>query len=409
LESVEFIAGPAFSTSPKVAIHQAAAGDYYGIVDILEYITLVIVSLNEGYVWLGPPMIDPASIKYFPQNATIFSTVGSHYVRFLTFFQNLHYVAFGCSRLPVVDPVTGKLVDPGDCDTPPVLGSSGGMFTFESCGTKIIQYISNFEDFTNKGAVQQSNPWDTCWRAMAYCQGPNTIFGGSFDACYNYMKQIPTVSCLKGVLKGHSSVCRGLHAFLARFRPEVHCPHITPESATCLDSHCDGGYACPETLPMGPADYRWGPVKSQKCVAKTSCDSCCVDPPPCEYEVVDDTPPPEVPENRSPRYSRMVVFTKDEGTPVNNLADLVDPGRTKAIEVGYVDQDFAEMETRAQDYLLSQFGLDFSTAIPGTGQLAGSVVISNAALFPYGTSQAAGALFRVAYDSRYPWRGDGTW
>jgi len=246
--SLNYLRHPFFLNSNNTAIHQAAAGDYYGLEEIIEYVSLVVPSLNGGYVWFSLATLDPTSVFYFPQNATIFAK------------QTTHKTTFDCYSFP-----TNKNPQ-GICHSPVVDGIAGGMFTFESCGTKVVQYISNFDEYTNEAAVRESNAWDTCWRAMAYCKGNNTIFGGSFFTCAGYMQQIPTVSCRQSVLRGNNTVCRGLHSFLAKFRPDIHCPHIAPGSQTCLDSHCDE-IVCPRQLK--PSDYRWSPVAPRSCNAAT--------------------------------------------------------------------------------------------------------------------------------------------
>jgi hypothetical protein len=244
---LQALATPVFVNSSSTSIHQAAAGDYYGLEEIIEYVSLVVPSLNGGYVWFSPSVLDVSSVKYFPQNATIFA-------------KQTHKTTFDCYQFP-----NGKNPT-GICHSPTVNGIAGGMFTFESCGTKVVQYISNFDDYTNEAAVRESNSWDTCWRAMAYCTGVNQIFGGSFEACAGYMAQIPTVSCKQSVLRGNNTVCRGLHSFLAKFRPDLHCPHVSAGSTVCIDDHCDE-VICPNQLSR--LDYRWSPIPPKSCNAAT--------------------------------------------------------------------------------------------------------------------------------------------
>jgi hypothetical protein len=244
-EELVGIATPLFYPSNTTSIHQAAAGDYYGVEDIIEYLTLVIPSLNQGYVWFSPSHIVEGSIRYFPDNATIF-------------VQQTHKTTFDCYKLPPAD-----LSNTGECRSPLVDGISGGMFTFKSCSAQVVQYISNFDDYTNRGAVRAGSAWDTCWKAMAFCKGENEIFDGDFEKCVAFMNQIPVVACETAVLRGNSSTCRGLHSFLAEHRPDLHCQHIAADSKPCVDDHCGGDLVCQGDYP--PGHWKWSAVVSDRC------------------------------------------------------------------------------------------------------------------------------------------------
>lgn len=247
-EQVVALASPIFVNSDETSIHQAAAGDYYGVDDIIEYITLVIPSLNGGYVWFSPSVLDPTSVKYFPQNATVFA-------------KQTHNTTFDCYEYP-------NILNPdGLCNSPVVKGIAGGMFTFTNCGTQITQYISNFDAYTNEAAVRSSNNWDNCWRIMRHCTGNNTQYGGVWENCMRYMQLIPTTSCKNSVLRGNTTVCRGLHAFLTEYRPNIHCPHTGPDSKTCHDADCDE-VVCPGDFP--PGDYRSSVVPPISCTSDSS-------------------------------------------------------------------------------------------------------------------------------------------
>jgi len=242
---------PLFLNDNNSRIINNAAGIFSSPKIVAEYTALTIPALNNGFAWFGPPTVHQETFQYFPNNATVIT-------------DNTQLVAFVCTDLPIVNPLTGQVFSDGKCESPLIPAAQSTMITFVPCSPIMKQFIVAFDDLTEKMAVYGFSAFRTCWYHDRYCTGKNRQYN-SYTDCISFMNSVPHVSC-NWLLQGNSQQCRGLHAFLAKLDPDVHCSHIGPDSHPCSDETCladaGGELLCDD---YDVTDIRYDAQKSVNC------------------------------------------------------------------------------------------------------------------------------------------------
>jgi len=203
----------------KVIIPQA--GTYVGIEKLTEYITLVVGSINGGYVYYYGA--STSNFKYFPTN--------SSYA-----FQVNQKVQHLCTVPP-------SPTDPGVCDIGEMDSLALHHITWKPCTALISQYVIAYNDQMNYYAKIGMTLPSLCNRHQRYCTGENQQYVDFID-CMSFMESIPTVSCKNAIFNGNNSICRFKHSFMAQFNPAVHCPHLGKVTDVCTDEDCGGDLTC---------------------------------------------------------------------------------------------------------------------------------------------------------------------
>ncbi|KAF9037888.1 hypothetical protein BDZ89DRAFT_1061460 [Hymenopellis radicata] len=75
--------------------------------------------------------------------------------------------------------------------------------------------------------IAQRAATDVCNAATTYCTGENAQYD-SFDECYSQLSEMPFESDL--------DICRYIHKDMVKFRPNVHCPSLSPSGGTTCAS-----------------------------------------------------------------------------------------------------------------------------------------------------------------------------
>ena len=81
-----------------------------------------------------------------------------------------------------------------------------------------------------------------CDTIQQYCVGEYQVYD-SKNKCRDFMDSIPPTSKAPGcqLNMGNSSYCRFAHTLLTKYRPELHCKHVSPDSdGKCSDDLCTG-------------------------------------------------------------------------------------------------------------------------------------------------------------------------
>lgn len=215
-----------------------SAGTYTGIEEIIEYITLVVGSLNHGYVYFYNATT--RDFVYFPNNAS-YSFISPQKSK------------FNCQKAP-------SNSDSGECETDELDSLSAHHISFKPCTALIKQYVIEYDNTQNYMALKGGSPVTVCARHNQFCKGENKQFKNFID-CMKFMERIPSVSCESEVLNGNSVACRFKHSFMLRFRPSVHCSHVGRNSTPCTDESCGNLSACDGK----PGDATYTPRLSRKC------------------------------------------------------------------------------------------------------------------------------------------------
>ena len=196
-----------------------AAGTYTGIEQVIEYISLVVGSLNNGFAYYYDSVISNLG-EYFPTN--------SSYA-----FQVAQKSQFYCTVLPSAN-------DSGICETGAIDSLALHHVTWKPCTALIKQYVIAYDDQQNYLATKGASPVTVCTRHERYCaDDENNKQFDSFLDCMNFMESIPSVSCGAEIFNGDNMLCRFKHSFMAPFRPNVHCPHLGRETYACSDVGCE--------------------------------------------------------------------------------------------------------------------------------------------------------------------------
>lgn len=222
-----------------------AAGTYVGIESVIEYIALVVGSLNYGFAFYYNSII--SDLEYFPTN--------SSYA-----FQVAQKAQFYCSALPSPD---GS--DLGNCETGEIDSLALHHITWKPCSSRISQYVIDYDNLQDYLAIKGASPESVCSRHERWCTGENKQYESFFD-CMEFMESIPSVSCGSEKFNGDNMVCRFKHSFMLQFRPEKHCSHVGKESYVCDDAACEGDFerACEAT----PGDMYYTDVLKPSCSKK---------------------------------------------------------------------------------------------------------------------------------------------
>jgi len=195
-----------------------AAGTYTGIEEVIEYISLVVGSLNNGFAYHYDSVI--SNLDYFPTN--------SSYA-----FQVAQKSQFYCTVLPSAN-------GSGNCETGELESLSLHHVTWKPCTALIKQYVIAYDDQLYYLATKGASPVTICSRHERYCaDDENNRQYDSFLDCMKFMESIPSVSCGAEIFNGDNVLCRFKHSFMTQFRPDVHCPHIGRETYACSDVGCD--------------------------------------------------------------------------------------------------------------------------------------------------------------------------
>lgn len=197
------------------------AGIYTGIEDVIEYITLVVGSINGGFAYYYNSVI--TDFEYFPTN--------SSYA-----FQVAQKAQFDCTVLP-------SPTDPGKCNTGEMDALAAHHITWKPCTALISQYVIGYDEQQNYLAMKGMTLTSICSKHERFCTGENQQFTSFLD-CMSFMESIPAVSCEDEVFNGDNAICRFKHSIMIPFRPDIHCPHIGRETYACTDEACGGKLAC---------------------------------------------------------------------------------------------------------------------------------------------------------------------
>ncbi|OSX72737.1 hypothetical protein BU14_0407s0001 [Porphyra umbilicalis] len=226
------------TADPAIRVVVPAAGVYTGIEDLLEYVTLVVGSLNGGYVYFAGG--DVRSLAWTPSNASVS-------------FAAAQTARYYCARPPTE-------ADGGACETDEIPALTAHHVSFKPCTALLRQYVLEYDATQVYLAARGARSAVTCARHDRWCTGANAQYG-SFEECMTFMDALPAFSCSTAIFQGDSAICRFKHSFMLRFRPEVHCPHIGRVSPPCTDCDCDDGVACRTR----PGDVHFSPVRPRSC------------------------------------------------------------------------------------------------------------------------------------------------
>lgn len=76
-----------------------------------------------------------------------------------------------------------------------------------------------------------------CGAIQIFCTGSNQVYN-STEECIGFMSSIPFGTYDQA--RSNSVVCRSIHLGLAYFRPDVHCPHVSPGGGEkCIELPAD--------------------------------------------------------------------------------------------------------------------------------------------------------------------------
>jgi len=224
---------------PYIKIIVPVAGKYAGIESIVEYIALVVGSLNHGFAYYYDATI--SKLLYFPTNSSYAFEVNQK-------------SQFYCTELPSASSA-------GNCETGEIASLAYHHITFKPCTPLISQYVVAYDQLQNYLAVKGSSPEIVCARHERWCTGDNKQYDDFFD-CMEFMESIPSASCGEA-FNGDNAVCRFKHSFLIPFRPEIHCPHVSRETNKCSDDDCNGDFMCDGK----PGEIRYSENLHEKCDA----------------------------------------------------------------------------------------------------------------------------------------------
>jgi hypothetical protein len=90
----------------------------------------------------------------------------------------------------------------------------------------------------------------------------------TIEACIAFLSALPTTQPCPYVQRSNTTTCRALHAFSSFFLPNVHCAHVRPNSAVCLESclpncsSCDPNAKC---LDLATPPISFGPTYGCVC------------------------------------------------------------------------------------------------------------------------------------------------
>eukprot|EP01004_Peranema_trichophorum_P006078 NODE_4915_length_1095_cov_39.557613_g4367_i0.p1 GENE.NODE_4915_length_1095_cov_39.557613_g4367_i0~~NODE_4915_length_1095_cov_39.557613_g4367_i0.p1 ORF type:complete len:268 (+),score=33.98 NODE_4915_length_1095_cov_39.557613_g4367_i0:60-863(+) len=178
-------------------------GTYHGVRDVAEYLTLQNYYMNQGFLTnAGATLITLNVVGPDQINTLINQTLRYRNLLERTYTMNSNYI-------------------------------------FEQCGVRIqnFEYIIPDQlviDATNAvGSILE-----LCSSIQSSCNGSNVQYP-NIDACMNFMSGLPKSACVEARLQGNSSSCRFIHTYLARYDPDLHCPHTGVSSAgKCVNTDC---------------------------------------------------------------------------------------------------------------------------------------------------------------------------
>lgn len=233
-------------TDSNISINVPAAGTYFGIEEIIEYVALVVGVANDGYSSFYDAKI--SNFEYFPNNASYAFTVNQK-------------AKFYCRRAP-------SATDDGDCQTGEIDVIALHHVSFKPCSTLFKQYVLAYDDYTTYLAAKGARLITICMRHDRHCNTPQTRQFQDVFACMKYYESIPFATCGKEVFNGNNALCRFKHSFMVKFRPNEHCPHIGRNSEPCTDADCDGDFrACTDK----PGEVAYTPRLSPRCCLRPYC------------------------------------------------------------------------------------------------------------------------------------------
>ena len=230
----------------NIKIIVPAAGTYTGIEAVIEYITLVVGSINGGFAYYYNSTI--SDFKNFPTNSS-------------TAFQVAQKAQFFCTVLPSAS-------DPGVCDTGEMDALALHHITWKPCTALISQYVIAYDEQQNYFATKGLTLTSVCNRHQRYCTGKNQQYADFID-CMSFMERIPSVSCTNAIFNGDNAICRFKHSLMVQFSPDVHCPHIGRETYACTDEDCGGVLTCDGK----PGDITYTAILPNECSKDCSANS----------------------------------------------------------------------------------------------------------------------------------------
>jgi len=228
----------------KIIIPQA--GTYVGIEAVIEYITLVVGSINGGFAYYYGAAT--SNFEYFPTN--------SSYA-----FQVDQKSQFFCTVLP-------SATDPGVCETGEMDSLALHHITWKPCTALISQYVIAYDDQQNYFATKGMTLPSICNRHQRYCTGENQQYVDFID-CMSFMERIPSVSCENAIFNGDNAICRFKHSLMVQFNPAVHCPHLGKVTYACTDEDCGGDLTCDGK----PGDITYTSILPDACSKDCGADS----------------------------------------------------------------------------------------------------------------------------------------
>lgn len=230
-----------------------AAGVYTGIEDVIEYISLVVGVVNDGYAYYYNS--SSSNLQYFAGNASLSFDVAQK-------------AKFYCSTLP-------SETDAGECQTEELDSLSLHHVSFKPCTALIKQYVIAYDDVQNYMATKGARAATVCARHSKHCTGENRQFA-DFMGCMEFMESIPFVTCAAQVFNGDNMVCRFKHSFMVQFRPDTHCPHLGRTNTKCTDADCGGDFSCDAQAGALTYSPKLAPqCCEQGCEAQTRVESRC--------------------------------------------------------------------------------------------------------------------------------------
>lgn len=179
---------------PTIRVVVPAAGTYTGIENVLEYISLVVGSLNGGYVAFAGG--DVRGFAYTPANASVSFTLA----------QTARYY---CSAVPTATAA-------GTCETPALPTLSAHHVSFKPCTALLRQYVIAYDETATFLAARGATAVATCARHARWCTGGNAQYE-SFGECMAFMDGLPAFSCAEAIFQGDSAVCRFKHRYVFPF------------------------------------------------------------------------------------------------------------------------------------------------------------------------------------------------